>query len=207
VEQRPGCWGFVGRPMSTPKRVKIKSNELSDAAALEALSSGQISALGVLYDRYQASVSSFVRRATNDAYDVEDVVHVTFMTAARAAGNFDGRQSCRPWLVGIAARLLHRRKRGLSRWARALRELTVRESERHTDPHRELSARDEVNRLADALQQLTEPKRIVLLLAETEGLSSDEIANALQIPVGTVWTRLHHARRDLRRLLGRDGAS
>jgi RNA polymerase sigma-70 factor (ECF subfamily) len=193
--------------MTTPKRVRVTSSELTDAAALEALSRGHISALGVLYDRYQASVSSFVRRATNDASDVEDVVHVTFMTAARAAGNFDGRQSCRPWLVGIAARLLHRRKRGLSRWARALRELTVREGERHTDPHRELTARDEVNRLSVALEKLTEPKRIVLLLAETEGLSSDEIATALQIPVGTVWTRLHHARRDLRRLLGRDGES
>ncbi|HEY5373560.1 MAG TPA: RNA polymerase sigma factor [Polyangiaceae bacterium] len=193
--------------MTAPRRVQLAQAELTDAAALEALSQGHISALGVLYDRYQASVFSFVRRATNDASDVEDVVHVTFMTAARAASNFDGRQSCRPWLVGIAARLLHRRKRGMSRWARALRELTVREGERHTDPHRELSARDEVHRLSAALEKLTEPKRIVLLLAETEGLSSEEIASALQIPVGTVWTRLHHARRDLRRLLGRDGES
>ncbi len=193
--------------MSAPKRANSASSALTDAAALEALSRGQISALGVLYDRYQASVSSFVRRATNDASDVEDVVHVTFMTAARAAGNFDGRQSCRPWLVGIAARLLHRRKRGLSRWARALRELTVREGERHTDPHRELTARDEVNRLSAALEKLSEPKRIVLLLAETEGLCSEDIAAALHIPVGTVWTRLHHARRDLRRMLGRDGES
>ena len=193
--------------MTAPRRVHLAQAEVTDAAALEALSQGHISALGVLYDRYQASVFSFVRRATNDASDVEDVVHVTFMTAARAASNFDGRQSCRPWLVGIAARLLHRRKRGMSRWARALRELTVREGERHTDPHRELTARDEVNRLSAALEKLTEPKRIVLLLAETEGLSSDEIASALQIPVGTVWTRLHHARRDLRRLLGREGES
>jgi RNA polymerase sigma-70 factor (ECF subfamily) len=191
--------------MTAPKRANSANSALTDAAALEALSRGHIGALGVLYDRYQASVSSFVRRATNDASDVEDVVHVTFMTAARAAGNFDGRQSCRPWLVGIAARLLHRRKRSLSRWARALRELTVREGGRYTDPHRELTARDEVNRLSAALEKLTESKRIVLLLAETEGLCSEDIAAALQIPVGTVWTRLHHARRDLRRLLGRDG--
>jgi RNA polymerase sigma-70 factor, ECF subfamily len=197
----------MGCQVTAPKRISSANSALTDAAALEALSRGHISALGVLYDRYQASVSSFVRRATNDASDVEDVVHVTFMTAARAAGNFDGRQSCRPWLVGIAARLLHRRKRGLSRWARALRELTVREGERHTDPHRELSARDEVNRLSEALEKLSEPKRIVLLLAETEGLSSEDIATALQIPVGTVWTRLHHARRDLRRMLGRDEES
>ena len=193
--------------MTAPKRTIAAKAELSDAAALEALSNGHISALGVLYDRYQSTVSSFVRRATNDSSDAEDVVHATFMTAAKAAGNFDGRQSCRPWLVGIAARLLHRRKRGLSRWARALRELTVREGERYTDPHRELSARDEVQRLSEALERLTEPKRVVLLLAEGEGLSSEDIAAALQIPVGTVWTRLHHARRDLRRLLDREGES
>ncbi len=190
--------------MSATRRALSASAELSDAAALSALSEGHIGALGVLYDRYQAAVSSFVRRATNDASDVEDVVHATFMTAARAASNFDGRQSCRPWLVGIAARLVHRRKRGLSRWARALSELTVREGDRYTDPHRELAARDEVQRLADALARLTESKRVVLLLAETEGLSSEEIAESLSIPVGTVWTRLHHARRDLRRMLERE---
>lgn len=190
--------------MTGPKRASSAKADLSDASLIEALSQGHISALGVLYDRYQSAVSSFVRRATNDSNDVDDLVHATFMTAARAANNFDGRQSCRPWLVGIAARLLHRRKRGLSRWTRALRELTVREGDRFTDPHRQLSARDEVSRLSEALERLTEPKRVVLLLAESEGLSSDEIAGVLHIPVGTVWTRLHHARRDLRRLLDRE---
>ena len=125
------------------------------------------------------------------------------MTAARAAVNFDGRQSCRPWLVGIAARLVYRRRRGLARWARALRELTFRETDRHTDPNSELTARDQVNRLSHALGQLSESKRVVLLLAESEGLSSERIANTLDIPIRTVWTRLHHARRDLRRLLER----
>jgi RNA polymerase sigma-70 factor (ECF subfamily) len=191
--------------MISSRRAPGNSGELTDASALEALSQGHISALGVLYDRYQAAVASFIRRATNDASDVEDLVHATFMTAARAAANFDGRQSCRPWLVGIAARLLYRRKRGLARWARALRELTVREGDRHADPHRELKARDEINRLSAALEKLSEPKRVVLLLAENEGLSSEEIASVLQIPVGTVWTRLHHARRDLRRMLERGG--
>ena len=177
------------------------------ASALETLSRGHISALGVIYDRYHSAVFSFVQRATNNASDAEDIVHATFLTAAKAAGNFDGRESCRPWLVGIAARLVHRRKRGLLRWTRALHELSVRDGERYTDPHRELSARDEISRLSEALQQLTEPKRVVLLLAEGEGLSSEDIAVALQIPIGTVWTRIHHARRDLRRLLDREDES
>ena len=181
--------------------------ELSDASALQALSQGQIGALGVLYDRYHSSVSSFVCRATNDASDAEDIVHATFMTAARAAGRFDGRMSCRPWLVGIAARLIHRRKRGLLRWARALQQLTVYQGDRFTDPHRELAARDDIKRLSKALEMLTEAKRVVLLLAESSDLSSEDIAEVLQIPVGTVWTRLHHARRDLRRLLSSEGNS
>lgn len=190
--------------MIRTNRAQSSLAELTDSDAMEALSQGNISALGVLYDRYQEAVTTFIRRATNDASDVEDLVHATFMTATRAALNFDGRQSCRPWLVGIAARLVYRRRRGLARWARALRELTVRESDRHTDPNSELTARDQVSRLAHALEQLTESKRVVLLLAEGEGLSSERIAQSLEIPIGTVWTRLHHARRDLRRLLERE---
>lgn len=204
MEQRPGRRHFVGRSVTRGSRAQSSLVELSDAGAMAALSQGNISALGVLYDRYQETITSFVRRATNDAADVEDLVHATFMTAARAALGFDGRQSCRPWLVGIAARLVYRRRRGLARWARALRELGFRETDRHNDPNSELTARDQISRLSRALEQLSESKRVVLLLAESEGLSSERIANTLEIPIGTVWTRLHHARRDLRRLLERE---
>ena len=189
------------------KHITSSEPEVSDASALHALSQGHIGALGVIYDRYHSYVSSFVCRATNDASDVEDIVHATFMTAARAAGNFDGRTSCRPWLVGIAARLIHRRKRGFLRWARAMHEFRVYQGDRLIDPHRELTARDDMRRLSKALEMLAEPKRVVLLLAESSDLSSEDIAEVLQIPVGTVWTRLHHARRDLRRLLSSGGNS
>lgn len=175
----------------------------TDAMLLAALSQGDMSALGALYDRYCVAVYEFVRRATNDADDVDDLVQATFLTAAKTVSSHDGKQNCRPWLVGIAARVLYRRKRSLSRWARALRELTERDSGKFSDPHRELSARDEVQRLSEALAKLSEAKRVVLLLAEAEDQSSEDIAKALQVPIGTVWTRLHHARRDLRRLLER----
>ena len=175
----------------------------TDQAALAALHQGQISALGVLYDRYSGAVHDFVRRAVSDASDVEDIVQATFLSAAKTVSSHDGRQSCRSWLVGIAARILYRRRRGLSRWARALRELAIHDADRHSDPHQTLSARDEVQRLSSALAQLSERKRVVLLLAEAEEQSCEQIAHALKVPVGTVWTRLHHARRELRRLLER----
>jgi RNA polymerase sigma-70 factor (ECF subfamily) len=52
-----------------------------------------------------------------------------------------------------------------------------------------------------ALTRISEAKRITLLMAEVEGLSCAEIAAALGVPIGTVWTRLHAARRELRRAL------
>jgi len=177
--------------------------EPSDQAALDALKRGEIGALGLLYDRYSGVVYAFVRRAASDANDVDDIVQATFLSAAKTVSSHDGKQTCRSWLVGIAGRILYRRRRGLSRWLRALRELTLRDADNYADPHQELSARDEVQRLSSALAQLSEPKRVVLLLAEAEAQSCEEIARGLHVPVGTVWTRLHHARRELRRLLGR----
>jgi RNA polymerase sigma-70 factor, ECF subfamily len=176
---------------------------LDDQAALAALNRGEIGALGLLYDRYGGDVYDFVHRATNDANDVDDVVQAVFLRAAKTAANHDGKQPCRTWLIGIAGAILYRRRRGLSRWLRALRELTVREADNYVDPHPTLSARDEVQRLSSALAQLSEPKRVVLLLAEAEEQTCDEIAQALSVPVGTVWTRLYYARRELRWLLDR----
>lgn len=181
--------------------VGAESVDLTDAEALRRLAEGETSALAPIYDRHHVALRRFVAHATNDAHDVDDMLHATFLTAAKAAPSFDGRESCRPWLFGIAVRLLQRRKRTLARWGRALRELAVRQEDVQVDPHRELAARDELNSLAIALARLSEAKRVALCLAEIEGLSSDEIARVLRIPVGTVWTRLHHGRRELRELM------
>jgi RNA polymerase sigma-70 factor (ECF subfamily) len=175
---------------------------INDAEALRRLAGGEASALSVLYDRHQPAIYRFVAVATHHAHDVEDIVHVTFLTAARAAAAFDGRSSCRPWLLGIAARLLARRRRTLARWGRAMRELATRGTS-HVDPQRELAARADLDELERAMNDLSEAKRVVLLMSEVEGLTAEEIAIALGIPVGTVWTRLHHARRDLRNGLER----
>jgi RNA polymerase sigma-70 factor (ECF subfamily) len=58
-----------------------------------------------------------------------------------------------------------------------------------------------MRRFDAALAKLTEEKRLVFLMVEREGLSGEEVARALEIPVNTVWTRLHHARNELRRAL------
>jgi RNA polymerase sigma-70 factor (ECF subfamily) len=169
----------------------------SDPDILRQLAGGEIGALGELYDRYREPVRRFVARATSDADDVDDLVHATFLAAAKSAGRYDGRPSCRPWLIGIAAQLLRRRRQSFGRFLAVVSALRgVRPTA--ADPSAALQARSDVER---ALVGISEAKRITLLMAEVEGLSCAEIAAALGIPIGTVWTRLHAARRELRRVL------
>jgi RNA polymerase sigma-70 factor (ECF subfamily) len=187
--------------MTQARQALSSASTTTDGEALAALAQGDISALGTIYDRHRSTVVQFVSRAVSNSADVEDVVHATFLTAIRAAGSFDGRDSARPWLLGIAGRLVHRRRRSLMRFGRAMGELVWHQTRHWVDPTQQLGARDEVGRVAAGLQKLSEAKRVVLLLAEVENLSCQEIAEALEIPIGTVWTRLHHARKELSELL------
>jgi RNA polymerase sigma-70 factor (ECF subfamily) len=176
---------------------QVDSAEASDAGIMSRLARGESGALGELYDRHHAPIRRFLARATSDAGDVDDLVHATFLTAAKSAGRYDGRASCRPWLVGIAAQLLRRRHRAFGRFMAVLTSFGGIRAE-VVDPQVTLHARTDIER---ALMTLSEPKRITFLMAELEGLTCPEIAEALSIPIGTVWTRLHAARIELRQAL------
>jgi RNA polymerase sigma-70 factor (ECF subfamily) len=177
--------------------------ELGDPELMAQLARGQLDALGKLYDRYQAPLRSFITRATGDSHDVDDLVHATFLAAAQSAERYDGRASCRPWLIGIAAQLLRRRRKTLARFVAVLAALKGT-LDSTSDPRSALTARTDVER---ALARLSEAKRLTLLMAEVEGLTCPEIAQALAVPIGTVWTRLHAARRELRRALDTEAAA
>ncbi len=177
-----------------PARSALLDEPVSDATLMQRIEAGELDALGLLYDRYHAGIRHFISRATCDAADVDDLVHETFLAAAESAARFDGRASCRPWLVGIAVTLLRRRHQRSGRLFRILRTLGNLGAE-SPDLRPLLDARHDVTR---ALAQLSDAKRITLLMAELEGLSCHEIAAATGVPVGTVWTRLHAARRELR---------
>ncbi len=174
----------------------------SDAELMRALASGELGPLGELYDRYHDDVRQFARRACSRDGDVDDVVHDTFLTAARAAAAYDGRPCARPFLIGVAAQLVRRRRRVWARWAEVLEAFGwAHDQSAPRTPEEVAGTAEVVARVERALSHLSEEKRLVLLLFEREGLSGEEIARALDIPVGTVWTRLHHARADMRRAL------
>lgn len=183
---------------ASPAREALDASpRASDPDVLRRLAGGEIGALGELYDRYHEALRRFVARATSDAHDVEDLVHATFLAAAKAASRYDGRPSCRPWLIGIAVRHLRQRRRAFGTLLAVLSSLHGAKP-RAADPRPALHARNDVER---ALARLSEAKRIALLMAEVEGWTCAEIATELDIPIGTVWTRLHAARRELREAL------
>jgi len=185
------------RPLPDPRPGR-GAPVVPDAELLRRVGAGEIDALGALYDRYHVAVRSFVARATSDGGDVDDLVHATFLAAARSAERYDGRASCRPWLIGIAVHLLRQRRQSFGRLFAVLSSL--RHAGRTTvDPRPAREARADVQR---ALARISEAKRITILLAEVDGLTCPEIASVLGVPVGTVWTRLHAARRELRLALG-----
>lgn len=175
--------------------------DVTDGELLARIAAGELAALGALYDRHRAVVHRFVARAIYDHGDTDDVLHDVFLTVARIAARYDGRASARPWLIGIAARLVQRRARSLGRIPRLLARFALGQP-RTFDPIVALETRDMLDAIAPAIARMSTAKRTVLLMTELEGMSGPEIARALDIPTGTVWRRLHDARRDVLAALG-----
>jgi RNA polymerase sigma-70 factor (ECF subfamily) len=182
------------------------STRAGDAELLRGVAAGDLCALGEIYDRYSRDVWRAVRRALGDSADVEDVVHQMFLKLPQIAPSYDGRDSCRGWLCGIAVNLAMRHRRGAGRFQRMLSSFTHTFTNRSPlDPERLAGGQEEVAALERALATLSDKKRAVLLLIEVEGLTAAEAGHALKIPAATVRTRLFHARRELFEVLERGG--
>ncbi|MCO5993608.1 RNA polymerase sigma factor [Actinoallomurus rhizosphaericola] len=158
----------------------------------------------VIYDRYFPQIYRYVAgRLGRDVAD--DVAAETFLTAFRKRDRFDPeRGAVRPWLFGIATNLVGQYRRDESRRYAALARLG---GETAGGEHEErvaarVTAEGVRPSLARALAALPEGDRDVLLLVALGGLGYEEAAQALEIPGGTVGSRLSRARKKLREALG-----
>ncbi|MFO0611507.1 MAG: RNA polymerase sigma factor [Polyangiaceae bacterium] len=173
----------------------------SDAELLVAIAKGDLGPLGVLFDRYHADVRQFLLRSAPRSADVDDLVQETFLTVARAAASYDGRDRAGPFIVGVAAQLLRRKRRSFARLRAMLENLGRAPVEAARDPEESAVATAEGARLQAAMDRLSEDRRIVLVMVEWNGMGGVEVAKALDVPVGTVWRRLHEARAELKKAL------
>lgn len=154
-----------------------------------------------LFERHSASVASFVRRRVGtDA--VEDVLSETFLVAFRRRADFDTSwESARPWLLGIASRVMKKHRADEARQWRAVAASTAREDMSHEGGIEaatgRLDAAAAVRELAPRIAGLSARDRETLFLYAWGGLTQEEVAVALGIPVGTVGSRLNRVRRKL----------
>jgi RNA polymerase sigma-70 factor (ECF subfamily) len=186
-------------------RPNARADSSTDADLLGLVAAGDLTALGALYDRHARHVWRVLHRVTNGGSDVEDVLHATFLQLPKIASSFDGRSSsCRNWLCGVATRLALRHGRGAQRLTAMLSRLAAATA-RHSilDPEYQAGRREELRVLEDTLSNLSPKMRAVFVLVELQGLSHAEVAEALQIPLPTVRTRLFGAKAALRKSLVR----
>ena len=159
-----------------------------------------------IYDRYFGEVYRYVAgRLGRDVAD--DLAAETFLVAFRKRHRFDpARGSVRPWLYGIATTLVGQHRRDETRRYRALARAGRRvpdSAESYDDRVVDAVTAERLGRqLAAALADLRPGDRDVLLLVAISELTHHEVALAVDIPYGTVGSRLNRARRQLRKALG-----
>ena len=176
---------------------------VADKELIARISAGDLQALGALFDLHEPALKRFIGRLGISAADADDLVQATFLEVPRAAVRFNPELPVKTWLFGMAAILVRRHRRSLALIAARLFTWADLAQERiHPSPDETFENDQELRRFQRAFLRLSAKKREVFALVVLEGLAGDEVAQALGIPVNTVWTRLHHARRELRHALG-----
>ena len=173
----------------------------TDAELCELIAAGELGALGQLFDRHADAVRRVIVRLGVDQGEVDDLVQEVFLEVIRAAPRYDGRDSARAWLAGFAVIHVRRHRRSLTRLARKIAAWAREVDASIPSPEADHEERAEAARAMRALDRLSSKKREAFVLVTLEDLPGDEVARTLGIPVATVWTRLFHARRELRAAL------
>ena len=156
------------------------------------------SRFAALFDRHAAELLRYCFRRTADAAAAEDLVSAVFLEAWRHRDRLESDDHARAWLFGIATNLVRRQWRARRRHAAALRRIgAVRDAAPPADEV--LAGRDEMRAVRAAVAALPRREQDVLALCVWSGLSYEEAAGALGVPVGTVRSRLARARARLGR--------
>jgi RNA polymerase sigma factor (sigma-70 family) len=176
----------------------------ADDVLLVRVAGGDAAALAALYRRYGSRLFGFLQRYAGDRMVAEEILQDTLLAVWRSAPRYAGRSGVRTWLFGIARRQAHNRLRvqepqrlpldGVAGWV-----------DPAPGPAEWAIANAQGAAIADAFDALAPRHREVLALAFAARMPHGEIAEVLGVPVGTVKSRLHHARAALARSLADRG--
>jgi RNA polymerase sigma-70 factor (ECF subfamily) len=181
------------------RRSQGEAASLSDEALLAATATGDLAALDALFERFHVTVYRFLGRlAAADEAARDDLVQATFLEARRGARRFRGGSSVKTWILGIAANLARhhlrgerRRREKHARYAEGLHVVSERPDER-------LERREILREIEDALARLPHDLRVAFVMCDLEDISGVDAARVVGVPQGTLWRRLHVARKAVR---------
>ncbi len=193
--------------------------ECSDEDLLLRYGSGELAAFGALVRRYERELYGYLRRYLGDANLAEDVFQNTFLQLYLKSGQYEAGRPVRPWLYTIAThQAIDALRRNGRHQAASLEQHRAEASEgelrslldtlvsQGTNPLEAASDSERRQRVRSTVDRLPEFLRQVLILAYYQGLKYREIADILDIPVGTVKSRLHAALIKLREAWGESPA-
>jgi RNA polymerase sigma-70 factor, ECF subfamily len=189
------------------RRVGLVSED--DREAVRRVQAGDTEAFEPLVEKYKRKVFRLAYQVLRDQEEALDVAQEAFVKAFRALPAFKGDSAFYTWLFRITMNVALDRKRQRATRAKSLgaEDVPPEEWERtatSTDPDPEdvATGAERRERIRKGLDSLSEHHRAIIILSDIEGLQYREIAEVLGIPMGTVMSRLHHARKRLREVLG-----
>jgi len=172
-----------------------------ETALVRAAQQGDQAAFTEIVRRYQRAVYRVAYGLTRRAEDADDLAQEAFVRAYRALDTFRVGEPLYPWLsritVNLAYSLFRRRKRRPETELEPLLEAGQQWAS-DDDPVEDLAGREQIEQLRASFAGLTPEHQAILVLRIVQGLSYDEIARTLNVPVGTVMSRLSRARGELR---------
>lgn len=176
---------------------------MNDNKIIEQFKNGDTSVFAEIVLKYQDKIYNLCRYMLEAPQDAEDAAQDTFIKAYQGLRNYSPTASFYTWLYRIAVNtcLDHKRKFSL------LSYLFSADNENHIDsfpsqapsPESAYATKQSMQALQSALNHLSEKLRVVIVLSELEGLSYEEIAEVLDVSVGTVKSRIFRARDELRK--------
>lgn len=183
------------------------SNEgasLGESQLIRHLQNGDLTALGTLFERYKALVYRTALAITRDERAAEDILQECFVRLYTYAASVDANRPLKPWLYRVTVNLSYdwSAKKPLQAIDDILEWLTGLPGA-FPAPDRKAEEQETLKMVREVVAQLPPPHRAVIVLFYMENLSLDEIADVLDLPVGTVKSRLYYARERLRDMLER----
>ncbi len=181
-----------------------------DNALIGRCRAGDLAAFEPLVEKYRQRAWRLALQLVRDREEAWDISQEAFIRAFQSLGSFRGQSAFYTWLFRIVVNLATDRVRQRAARGRAFGTEQVPEEdwdrampdEASASPDEEAVRSEERARIARALEALPEHFRTIIMLSDIEGLAYREIAEVLDIPMGTVMSRLHNARKRLKQVLG-----